>query len=177
MHTMCRVHVVGGPGSGKTTLAGHLGAALGVPVYDLDAVAYPTHRKRPGRERQAAAERIAARPVWVTEGLYLGWVEPLLNRADAIVWLDVPWRVAAWRIVTRHFAASVRDTNEHAGWRRLASLLVYAREYYTRERTPRTLDDDEGLSRAATRRALAPYAARVVQCRRLGAGVIPPGLA
>jgi adenylate kinase family enzyme len=57
---MHRVHIVGGPGSGKTTLARRLGDVLDVQAYDLDAVAYPAHRKRPGDERRAEAERIAA---------------------------------------------------------------------------------------------------------------------
>jgi hypothetical protein len=112
----------------------------------------------------------------VTEGIYLGWVEPLLERAEAIVWLDVPWRVAAWRIVTRHLAPSLAGKNEHAGWRRLAAFLADARGYYVGRRTPDGPEDDGGLSRAATDRALAPYRAKVVRCRRLARGAIPPGL-
>ncbi|HEX5505296.1 MAG TPA: hypothetical protein VFW96_21945 [Thermomicrobiales bacterium] len=173
---MRRVHVIGGPGSGKTTLARRLGDALGVPTCDLDAVAYPAHRKRPGGERRAEAERIAAGEGWVTEGIYLGWVEPLLERADAIVWLDVPWRVAAWRIATRHLAASLAGTNEHAGWRRLAAFLAEARRYYAGRRVPAGPEDDGSLSRAATDLALGPYRAKVVRCRCLGRGAIPPGI-
>ena len=42
-----RIHIVGGPGSGKTTLSRQLGAHLSVPVYEIDAVA-----------EQAAAETL-----------------------------------------------------------------------------------------------------------------------
>ena len=34
-----RIHVVGGPGSGKTTLARRLATTHALPVHDLDAVA------------------------------------------------------------------------------------------------------------------------------------------
>jgi len=34
--TKPRIHVVGGPGSGKSFVAGELSGRLGVPPYDLD---------------------------------------------------------------------------------------------------------------------------------------------
>jgi adenylate kinase family enzyme len=35
-----RIHIIGGPGSGKTTLAGYLAQAIGASCYDLDVVGY-----------------------------------------------------------------------------------------------------------------------------------------
>src|SRR3954470_23794627 len=35
-----RVHIVGAPGSGKSTFAQHVSASSGVPVYSLDLIAY-----------------------------------------------------------------------------------------------------------------------------------------
>jgi len=37
---MRRIHIIGGPGSGKTTLATQLAAKLNAPTYDLDVVAF-----------------------------------------------------------------------------------------------------------------------------------------
>ena len=34
----------------------------------------------------------------------------LLEAADIIVFLDLPWRVAYWRIITRHLRASLAGT-------------------------------------------------------------------
>lgn len=118
-----RVHVVGGPGSGKSTLARRLGASLGVPVHGLDAVAYEggAGRKRALAQRRADAARIAAEPGWVAEGAFLWWTDDIVRAADVVVWLDVPWRVAVWRIVRRHAHADLAGRNPHRGYGKLAA--------------------------------------------------------
>jgi hypothetical protein len=168
-----RVHIIGGPGSGKTTLARLTSSAVGAPLYRLDEVAYSAQRKQPAPVRRGEAERIAATRAWVTEGIYLGWVESLLRAADTIVWLDIPWRVAARRIVARHVQQSVAGTNEHPGLRRLLRFLGHARAYYRGESVPATCDDDVGISRMATERALSPFSDKVIRCCHLPCGRIP----
>jgi molybdopterin-guanine dinucleotide biosynthesis protein len=167
--TIRRVHVVGGAGSGKTTLARRLVDRLGAPHHDLDAVGYEggAGPKRSLEARLADVRRIAAEPSWVTEGIYLRWTEELLRAADLIVWLDVPWRVAAWRIVLRHVRADLTGTNRHRGYRKLARFVCGTRRYYLAAAPPEPTapDDDFALSRAATAVALAPYAAKVVRCQ------------
>lgn len=103
--TVQRIHVVGGPGSGKTTLALQLGERLGLPVHHLDDL----HRagggngpRRPAHERDRLVERIAQGPVWVTEGVHLGWTDPFIEGADLVVWLDtVSWGSATRRVLRR----------------------------------------------------------------------------
>ena len=165
--TWRRVHIVGGMGSGKTTLANRLGRRLDVPVYDLDLVAYEggAGRKRSVEERLASAHEIAAQMGWVTEGVYLWWIDELIGTADVVIWLDVPWRVAAWRIVKRHVLATLRRNNRHPGWRKLLRFTLASRRWYL-ERVPRTPSDpadDGATSRVATARYLQPYARKVLR--------------
>jgi adenylate kinase family enzyme len=164
-----RIHIVGGAGSGKSTLARRLAPALGAPLYHLDALNFAdgSEQRRSYADRVAAVQRIAAEPAWVTEGIYLGWTDLLLEAADLIIWLDLPWYIALPRIVRRHIQASVRGTNRYRGMRRLLRFLEWSAAYY-RPMSRAQIDalSEESLhSRAATARHLRPYVRKLTRYR------------
>ena len=72
-----RIHIVGGPGSVKSTLALRLGRELGVQPCKLDELAYEsgTGAKQPPSIRAQSIEKIVAKPDWITEGVYLWWTK------------------------------------------------------------------------------------------------------
>lgn len=95
-----RVLVAGGSGSGKTTLAGRVAGRLGVPHVEIDALFHgPGWTPRP--EFEADVERFSNGPAWVTEWQY-GAVRPMLaERADLLVWLDLPRSTVMRQVVRR----------------------------------------------------------------------------
>lgn len=165
-----KVHIIGGPGSGKTFLARQLAQQVKVSAYDLDVVGYEggSGPKRALDLRLADLERIAAESGWVTEGIYLGWTDRLLNEADLIIWLDLSWWIAAWRIVKRHALASLAGTNRHPGLLKLFRFVIWSREYYySKASSPVELSaEDSANSRAATAQYLAAFEGKVLHCRR-----------
>ena len=126
-----RIHIMGGPGSGKTTLATRLAASSRLPVRHLDDVARVgggEGRLRSATEREPLLEAILADDRWITEGVHLGWTDALLERADVIVWLDyVSWPRAARRIVRRFVSGAVYEMRTRPGREKVARLGDYAR--------------------------------------------------
>ncbi len=167
--TARRIHIIGGGGSGKTTLACRLGTLLDAPVYDLDRIGYEggAGAQRRLEVKLADIHHIAAQPAWITEGIFLWWTDELLRAADLILWLDLPFHVAAWRIVVRHVKADLAGNNRHAGWRNLRWFLQNTWTYHRANvpSLPSAPDDDGAVTRLATAEALQSYATTLIRFR------------
>lgn len=127
---LMRIHIIGGPGSGKTTLAREIGAHLGIEIHELDQIAFtgPDYRERPLSKRAADLDLIARRPAWITEGLFVLWIDNLLAHADIIVWLDhISWRKSVWRIMRRFVGSAVREVKNRQGLEKFTRFRDYAR--------------------------------------------------
>ena len=166
---MHRIHIIGGTGSGKTTLARKLGTGLNVPFYDLDEIGYEGGFgvKRSLDLRYADLERIAAQPAWITEGAFILWIDTLLQAADTIVWLDLPWRIRRWRIISRHIKADLARNNRHAGYLNLYRFYQMSKNY-EKDATIFTLqppDGDDYSNRTTVAHTLAQYSQKLVHCR------------
>ena len=165
-----RIHIIGRPGSGKTTLAQQLSDALHIPWYDLDVVAYEGGfgKKIPLEMRMTSLQQISAQPAWITEGVFLWWTEVLFDAADVIVWLDLPFYINGWRIVTRHMRLSWAGTNRHPGLIKLLRFLVHVtqRQLTRTAIVPRSADDDGATTGVATSEFLRAYRHKTVRCVR-----------
>ena len=97
-----RILVLGRTGSGKTTLARELAAAIGVPHVELDALYFgadfSTVPLSVLRERTSAA---IAGDRWVTDGNKSAVRDLVWPRADTVIWLDYPLVVSLWRLGRR----------------------------------------------------------------------------
>lgn len=107
-----RVVVAGTSGSGKTTLAGRIGQALGVPHIEIDALFHgPAWTPRPSFVQDV--HRFGDGPCWVTEWQYSAVRQYLAERADLVVWLDLPRALVLTQVVRR---TVVRRLRREALW-------------------------------------------------------------
>ena len=105
-----RIWVVGSCGSGKSTLARALASRLQLSSVHIDDYIWlPEWRLRERGEMLAMLEARLLGPRWVMEG-NLGrdarrlWA--IADRAELIVWLDLPIRLTLWRVARRSFLRS-----------------------------------------------------------------------
>ena len=150
-----RVSVVGNSGSGKTTIAAALGAALDAPHLELDSVFHQPGWVQLADEefRRRVAEFVVAER-WVTDGNYSSKVQDLIwARADTVVWLDLPrhrvMRRIIWRTLRRVIAGTELWNGNRERWANLLradpmrSVIAWSwtRHHTTRQKYARAMAD------------------------------------
>src|SRR4051812_9501775 len=167
-----RIHITGGPGSGKSWLAQRLALAMDVPYIDLDGrmlqikpldivIDTPSGYDAFIAARDADLETATQAGAWVSDGSFVGVSKAAFDRASLVVWMDAPWHIASYRIVSRHVKAELRRNNRFPGWRRLYDFWRWSSRFYHNANphgfnvwgTPNT--------RAFTREVLAPYESKL----------------
>ena len=102
--------------AGKTTLARQVAARWGLPCVELDALYHgPQWQPKPTFRDEVVA--LAAEDEWVTEWQYPIARPVLAERADALVFLDLPTRVTTLRVVRRTLRRLRRQTELWNGLR------------------------------------------------------------
>lgn len=107
---MRRVSVVGSSGSGKTTVGRALAEILEVPFTELDSVHHLADWATIDSEAfTRRAEEVTSGDSWVVDGNYSAVVTdgPVWERADTVVWLDVPKPVAMWQVSKRTISRAI----------------------------------------------------------------------
>jgi len=125
------IAVYGQSGSGKSTLARQIGARLGLPVFELDAIHHLPNWEpiAPEQFRARVQEIMDAHPEgWVFDGNYAGVRDLILERADTAIWLRLPFRVVYPRLVRRTFGRMVRREELWNGNRESFRMTFFSRE-------------------------------------------------
>jgi adenylate kinase family enzyme len=130
-----KIHIIGGPGSGKTFLAEKLSAQLGIPHYDLDALQWDNTslsygKKRDALERDALLREILQKDDWIIEGVYYAWCGQCFEDADRIYLLSVPRYQYRYRIIRRFVRRKLGlEKGKKETLKSLSDLLKWADKY------------------------------------------------
>jgi len=102
MNKFNKIAIIGNSGSGKSTLANKLGKRLSLPVHHIDLHFYIEEAQlTTGEEWTQKLTEFLAKDKWVVEGGGDN-LELRIDRADIIVFFDIPTYVCLWRVVKRY---------------------------------------------------------------------------
>jgi len=97
-----RVIVVGTTGSGKTTFSAALARRFSLVHIELDALHWAAGwQEVPDSLFREKVEHAIRTPAWVVDGNYHTVRDLTFPRADAVIWLDYPFLLNFWRILSR----------------------------------------------------------------------------
>lgn len=88
MKNVNRISIIGGPGTGKTTLANKLGEKYSIPVYHLDGIHHLENWvPRDKEERDKIILEKASQEKWIMDGTYKTTLEERAKKSDMIIYL------------------------------------------------------------------------------------------
>ena len=119
--------VYGSSGAGKSSLAARIAAVIDAAHVEIDVLAYDEAAVRVEqselRHRFATASRVER---WVVEGMHRDQLTAAIPSADLLIWLDLPRRTIARRLVFRMISHLVTGRPRHG--RRVTFRSVVGRE-------------------------------------------------
>jgi adenylate kinase family enzyme len=101
-----RIHIIGGPGSGKSQIAGIVSEKYSIPVLDLDTIFWDNRSSHYGikadpLERDKVLNSFVDQNSWIVEGVYYAWVGPSFQKTNLIVALTTSVWLRDVRIIRR----------------------------------------------------------------------------
>ncbi len=84
-----RISIIGGSGTGKTTLSDNLGKVLNMPVYHIDGIHHLANWEiRDKDERDKIILELIEEKRWIIDGTYRSTLKKRLEKSDLIIYLD-----------------------------------------------------------------------------------------
>ena len=132
-----RISIIGGAGTGKTTLSNILSEKYNIPVTHIDGIHHLKNwRVRDKAERDKIILDIVAKEKWIIDGTYKDTIKQRLEKSDLIIWLDYSTFAQVKGILKRFLKNPGKEKPEIPGCNERLNLefLKYVIDYRKKKR-------------------------------------------
>ena len=121
-----KISIIGGPGTGKSTLADNLGRELNIPVYHIDGINYLENwQQRDKEERDGIIREIIKKEKWITDGTYRTTLEERVKSSDIVIFLDYSNLARLKGTMTRYIKNNGKEKKEIPGCKEQMNLTFF----------------------------------------------------
>ncbi|MBQ2835946.1 MAG: topology modulation protein [Clostridia bacterium] len=142
-----RISIIGGPGTGKTTLSNELSKLYNIPAIHIDGIHHLENWKiRDKDERDKMILDIVKQEKWIIDGTYKATLKVRLEKADLVIWLDYPTWTQIKGVIMRRIKLGGKEREEIPGCKERMSkeFFTYVLKY-NKEKRKVIVDNLEGI--------------------------------
>lgn len=129
--SISKINVIGTSGSGKSTFAKKLSAALNYPYIEMDKIFWGPNWKWPSDEEFFGNLQVAlSEPQWVLDGNYTRAVPIKWEKIELVIWLDYSFPRTLFQAIRR---AALRSWTQEELWEGTGNRESFRKSFFSKE--------------------------------------------
>ena len=149
LQNIYKISIIGGSGTGKTTLSNNLGKVLNIPVYHIDGIHHLENwETRDKNERDRIILEKIKEEQWIIDGTYHSTLRQRLQSSDLVIYLDYSSISQVKGVLGRYIKQHGKERPEIPGCKEKMSFdfLIWVL-HWRRNKRERIIDEIQNIEK------------------------------